>query len=245
MTTELRSSLPNPSRPDAGVVVVSRWTVGTTERQHAASDEFFSQLRQIPWPDGLVSINTYLSTDGQTVANYAQWTSVDSYQTFAASHIPAIARSMERAVPGLQRSGPVLYRFFRGNSRGDQTRVPGCVVFVSVEFESADEDRQRRWVDTVFDAVSSDPDLPAGGISGYFHLSLDGTRVLNYAEWVDEAAHREALERSGQGTIGRGPKWLAVRNFPGVRSNGFERYRFHRSLSLPIPADSRAGHAHA
>ena len=41
----------------------------------------------------------------------------------------------------------------------------------------------------------------------------------------------EALERSGQGTIGSGPKWQRVRTFPGLVSSTVRRYHFHRSLA--------------
>ncbi len=36
-------------------------------------------------------------------------------------------------------------------------------------------------------------------ISGQFHASTDGTRVLNYAEWINKDAHIQALAKSGMG----------------------------------------------
>ena len=68
-----------------------------------------------------------------------------------------------------------------------------------------------------------------------FHLSVDGTRVLNYAEWIDEASHRAALERSGIGAIGSGPKWRAVQSFPGLKASRVTRYRLDRRL---VPASA-------
>ena len=153
---------------------------------------------------------------------YAQWTSEEAYSEFLRSTGPP---------PDIYRPEPVKYRLYRGGTREGPRRVPGCIVIVSVEFAGPDEQRQRRWVDTVFEALDAEPVLHPGGIAGYFHLSTDGTRVLNYAEWTSEEAHREALEDSGQGAIGPGPKWRLVKNFPGVISNGFKRYRLHRSLS--------------
>jgi hypothetical protein len=108
--------------------------------------------------------------------------------------------------------------------------APGCIVVVSVEFDAADAARQRAWIDTVFEAIEAEPTPIAGGIAGHFHVSADGTRVLNYAEWVDEASHQAALDRAGTGTIGGGPKWQAVSAFPGVKSSGFTRYGFVRRL---------------
>jgi hypothetical protein len=136
-----------------------------------------------------------------------------------------------RAVPGIERKGPVHYRLYRSRVRSDAP-LPGCVVIVSVEFDGPDEQRQRRWVDTVFEALDAETELRPGGISGHFHLSTDGSRVLNYAEWTDEEAHREAIERSGQGSIGWGPKWRQVRSFPGVKSGGYNRYHLHYGLAI-------------
>jgi hypothetical protein len=60
---------------------------------------------------------------------------------------------------------------------------------------------------------------------------------MNYAEWIDEDSHRQALENSGQKAVGKGPLWKEVQSFPGVVSNGFRRYQFRRSLTgstLPL-----------
>ena len=75
----------------------------------------------------------------------------------------------------------------------------------------------------MFDALAAETTLHPGGISGHFHISVDGTRVLNYAEWVDEASHVEAVGDAG--SIGRGPAWRRVQTMPGVVNLGFGRYR--------------------
>lgn len=63
-----------------------------------------------------------------------------------------------------------------------------------------------------------------GGLSAHFHLSTDGTRVLNYAEWESARAHIDALAAPGEG-VGRGSaRWERVRNWPGVKSSTVDRY---------------------
>jgi deazaflavin-dependent oxidoreductase (nitroreductase family) len=153
-------------------------------------------------PDGPYQVLT--STDGETVLVYAH----------DAVDLP----------------GATEYRLYRSAVR-ENPPPTGCVVVVSVEFDGPDEQRQREWVDTVFEALESETDPPAGGISARFHLSTDGTRVLNFAEWTDEQAHRDALARSGQGTVGVSPGWRRVLEFPGVKASGFRRY-------LPVRSDS-------
>jgi hypothetical protein len=225
----ISSKLPEIARPDAGTVLVSEWKVGTRERQEALVKAFIIAWQEAPWPQGLLSVNLFLSNDGETVLNYAQWVSGDAYHEFAQTNRRLRVEQIDRAVPGIERSGPVNYRLYRSGVRPDAP-VPGCVVIVSVEFDGPDEHRQRRWVDTVFEALEAEVEPHPGGISGHFHISVDGARVLNYAEWTSEEAHRDAIERSGQGSIGSGPRWREVQSFPGLKSSGYKRYRLAQSL---------------
>jgi hypothetical protein len=230
----ISSKLPEIARPDASTVLVSEWKVGTQERQQALVEAFVAAFatsgKDAPWPQGLLSVNLFLSADGETVLNYAQWTDDDAHHEFARTNRRLRVDQIDRAVPGIERSEPINYRLYRSGVRPDAP-VPGCVVIVSVEFDGPDEQRQRRWVDNVFEALEAETELHPGGISGHFHISVDGARVLNYAEWTSEEAHREAIERSGQGSIGSGSKWREVQNFPGIKSSGYKRYRLARSLA--------------
>jgi hypothetical protein len=221
--------LPDISRPDVGLVVVSQWTAGTPERQRAAAEAILAAWERVPWPDDLLSLSCFLSTDGEAVLSYAQWKNADAVAEFRETHGPTLARGIDDASPGLERTGPVPYRLYRSGVR-DGAPAPGCIVMVSVAFEGSDAQRQRQWVDAVFDAMAAETDPHPGGISGHFHLGADGIRVLNYAEWTSEEAHREAIERSGQGAVGSGPQWRRVQTFPGLISGGFKRYRLLRGL---------------
>lgn len=222
-------NLPDITRSDVGTVLVSEWKVGSPERQRTLVEAFIAAWEGAPWPQGLLSTNLFLSTNGETVLNFAQWTDGEAYHEFVQTHLQSRVEQIDRAVPGIERSGPANYRVYRSGVRRDAP-VPGCVVIVSVEFDGPNEWRQRLWVDTVFEALEAETEPHPGGISGHFHLSVDGARVLNYAEWTSEDAHREAIERSGQGSIGSGPKWGQVRSFPGIKSSGFKRYRLAHSL---------------
>jgi hypothetical protein len=102
------------------------------------------------------------------------------------------------------------------------------VVFVTAGFDGIVD--PRTWVDAVFDALETDENPAPGGISAHFHVSVDGTRALNYAEWTSEAAHVAALENSGQGTVGLGEKWRRVKEFPGTTGGGFTRFRLVREI---------------
>jgi quinol monooxygenase YgiN len=186
-----------------------------------------------PWPHGLLSYNLFVGTDGDTVLHYSQWASDESYREFVRTDRAERVRAIDAAVPGIARHAVVSYRLYRSTAPDSTRRTPGCIVVVSVEFDGPDEQRQRRWVDAVFDALAAETEPHPGGIAAHFHLSTDGTRVLNYAEWTSEEAHRDAIEKSGQGAVGSGPKWRRVQRFPGMIAGGYKRYHPYRSLVRP------------
>lgn len=166
----------------------------------AAAQEAFE--RRANGAEGLVSFTVYEGADHDGAFTYEQWTSEDAIQDLG--------------------DAPV-YHLYRGMT-GEGT--PGCLVVVSVEFEGPDEQRQRDWINLVFEALASEPARPAGGISGYFHVSTDGTRVLNFAEWASAEAHIAALATRGSDGIGTTDMWQKVQNYPGMTTGGsVKRYR--------------------
>ncbi len=225
--TKSEPRLPDITRPDVRAVLVSEWTVTAPELQRTLVDAIVASWEGVSWPPGLLSVSVFASSDGERVLSYAQWASDEAFAEFVEG--PCL-RQVDRALPGIESRESVAFHLYRSQARPDAP-VPRCVVIVSVEFEAPDEQRQRRWVDTVFEALEAETEPHPGGISGHFHVSVDGKRVMNYAEWLDEVSHREALAKSRQDTVGPGPKWREVRSFPGVVSAGYRRYRIVGSLS--------------
>jgi hypothetical protein len=229
---------PEMTRPDAGLVVVTEFEVGGSDQQQALFAASRSAWDTLPWPETLLSIAWLASTDGQRALAYVQWRDDSEFESYGRTHRPILAAHLKAAMPSLVPAPPTFYRRYRSGTRPDAVE-PGCIVAVSVEFDAADETRARAWIDSVFEAIAADPAPPAGGLGAHFHVSLDGTRVLNYAEWIDEASHVAALERSGIGAVGSGPGWRAVQTFPGLKSSHVVRYRLDRRL-VPAPTGAPA-----
>ncbi|MEU5976716.1 antibiotic biosynthesis monooxygenase [Streptomyces sp. NPDC047315] len=232
---------PDIARDGVGLVKVSTWDVGTPERQRAAIEAIGAAWRKRSWPDlGLLSYTVHVGNDGRTLLHYSQWTGEDAYQQFFSEGFRDERNAeIDAAVPGIRRLGLHSYELYRGG-RGNpgDLRVPGCVVIVEVEFDGPDRDRQRDWVDGVFDALASDPGPADGepgphaaGISGWFHVSTDGTRVLNYAEWTDATSHVTALAAPGEGIGSPTDAWDRVHSYPGVGESRVNRYTPGLSLS--------------
>lgn len=128
------------------------------------------------------------------------------------------------ALPSFIRSRTEIdgFTLYRTGESADGKKV-GCVVVVTVDAD--DEVTARAWIDTVFTALSSDPQPHPGGISAAFHIREDGRQVINYAEWVSAEDHADALARTaGRGIGTRTADWARVLDFPGVRQGGFERF---------------------
>ncbi|RZS43606.1 antibiotic biosynthesis monooxygenase [Herbihabitans rhizosphaerae] len=228
--TTVSTTLPDPRRDGVGVILSSEWSLGTPERQLAAAEATVRVWRDAPWPDGLISYTLLLGTDGDRLMHYSQYRDEAAYEAFAAEGRGPKVAEIDAAVPGIERLGLGRFRLYRSGRSDDDARVPGCIVAVHVDTDDART--AEAWVDSVFDALDTDPNPHGGGIGAYFHISTDGTRVLNYAEWVDEQSHIDALAGPGNGVgSARTPQWNRVQNTPGVRHVAVRRFTPYRTLT--------------
>lgn len=236
-TAAVRDELPDITRPDARLVLTGEWSVDTPARQHAAAAAAIRQWDQQPLPHGMLSHSSFVGSDGGTVLHYSQWTDDRGPRELTHTDPQEPAHGIEQPLPGVNNQhGTVRHRPHRSHVRHIQHQVPGCIVTVSVEFD--DPEMRQQWVDTVLTALAEDTEQQPGLIAAHFHLSLDGKRVLNYAEWTSEAAHIAAIGGFGRGSIGSSPKWQQVKSFRGMTDGGFKRYHLHRSISTPPQRES-------
>ncbi|WLW55964.1 antibiotic biosynthesis monooxygenase [Streptomyces sp. YU58] len=216
---------PDLTRSDAEARFFSTWRVGTPLRQRQTVEAIARAWERRPWPsDGLLGYHVYTGQDASSLLHHSQWRDEQAYEAFAKVHRQERVDEIDTAVPGIERLWLGRYRHYRSVAREADTRVPGCVVTVDIEFESPDPDRQRAWVDAVIEALDSEPNLHPGGMSAHFHLSTDGTRVLNYAEWESAQAHIEALAAPGAGIGSATEMWERVQTWPGLKHSTVSRY---------------------
>lgn len=75
-------------------------------------------------------------------------------------------------------------------------------------------------------ALAESPESDRGLISAHFHLSQDGTHVLNYAEWETLESYEAAIADPGEGAEAVGALWERVRTHPAVKSVTGSRYSY-------------------
>ncbi|SED64279.1 antibiotic biosynthesis monooxygenase [Streptomyces sp. TLI_105] len=227
---------PDLHRPGVGAVLVSTWRVGTPERQRAAVEAIRTAWESRAWPDlGLLSYSVAIGTDGDTLLHYSQWTEQQAYDDFVRTYRDDRNAEIDAAVPGierveLRRYGPIHRSAVRGGT--GTAELPGVVVVVEADFDGAEEGRREDWVDAVFTALDGDTATrPAyGGVSAQFHLSVDGGRVLNYAEWESEQAHVEWLADDAR----LSEAWKRVHHHPALVGGRVRRYTPALSLSAGV-----------
>lgn len=108
----------------------------------------------------------------------------------------------------------------------------GCVVLVVREFDEPRPAHAMQMVDMLFAAPEASVPTP-GLISANFFISLDGRRVLNYAEWTTVEAHRRLAEQSSP-ALEASPEWETAHNWPGLMHTEFKRCTWWRSAARGV-----------
>ncbi|MFD0072616.1 antibiotic biosynthesis monooxygenase [Streptomyces sp. NPDC127166] len=227
---------PDLHRPGIGAVLISTWRVGTPERQRAAVEAVRKAWESRAWPDlGLLSYSVAVGTDGDTLLHYSQWTDEQAYEDFVRTHRDDRNAEIDAAVPGierveLRRYAPIHRSAVRGGTGTGE--LPGVVVVVEADFDGPVAGRREAWVDSVFAALDEDAATgrATGGFGAHFHLSTDGVRVLNYAEWESERAHEEWLADDA----GQSEAWKRVHDHPELVGGRVMRYTPALSLSAGV-----------
>ncbi|MFD3700836.1 hypothetical protein ACFWUZ_32710 [Streptomyces sp. NPDC058646] len=212
-STAPQATMARIARPDAHVRYMSYWFVDGADQGRAVLDEIVAAWRSTPWPEGILHLSCYLSTDHDTVLTYAQCTDDTVYRTFL------------RSLPdGPARVEPIQFRLHRSVVADPDAGAPNAVVAASFDVDGAN--RQETIVAQVVGNLEKAPaEEQAGLIASHFHLSLDGTRVINFAEWVSDQAHVEFLEGAT-----RHRSLRIAQDMPGVRPIGYKRYHLHQGL---------------
>jgi hypothetical protein len=205
--------LPDVTRSDIGTIMVSSQYAGSPDHQRALAEATVADWLHRPLPDGCVSLSCFLSGDGETVLAYAQWANDESQRAFADTINPPST--------GMDLREPVRYRLYR-SATSDHDQRARCVI--TATFDVDGPERQRYITDALLDASARIGALP-GAISAHFHLSTDGSRVLNYAEWTDLAAHDAAVDNADLDEIYR-----ISTETPGVRPTRGRMYHLHAQL---------------
>jgi Antibiotic biosynthesis monooxygenase len=257
------ASLPDMTRADIDIIAISQWQSTCATDHLARVDELMDAWTMKPG-DGLLSFTCLAGTtevkdfgprrdpddsfkNGPATAlrlmTYEQWATEEELRAFLEARpqrSPSVDALVATTDGTLQSSAEYrLYRSHRNAIADDMMATPRNIVVNTVDFDGPDEDRLRRWIDGVVDALEAEPDGIPGLICAHLHVSATGTRVLNFAEWTTEEAYDGALAKGPRG-VGQTDlaEWQSVKDFSGVTSDTVNQYALHRSLAIPTAAAS-------
>ncbi|WP_329140048.1 antibiotic biosynthesis monooxygenase [Streptomyces sp. NBC_01476] len=213
MPQQISSAPPDIRRADSAAVHVAQWYVSDRAAGVEALDEAVQQWRATAWPAGILSFSAYLSTEHDTVLTYVQTAGGGVHRAFTAG------------LKGLAGAETVEYTLHRAIVL--DAAAPAPASFVVASFDVDGPGPQESIVASIAGALEHAPaGQHPGMISANFHLSTDGTRVLNYAEWTSDEAHIAFLDGATRVATLR-----ATHATPGVRPIGFKRYHLLHSLT--------------
>ncbi|MEH2279555.1 MAG: antibiotic biosynthesis monooxygenase family protein [Nostoc sp.] len=187
--------MPTVAKNNEVITVIVIFTV-EPERQQELIDTIISFSDTVKQQAGFVSASLHKSLDGVKVANYAQWKSQEDYEAFVNNNdVQALGAKLSK----FPRPDSHVYEVVISKSKVGIPKISkGGFLTYFAEFRMKPENQQRM-VDLVKEEVVITMQQP-GLISANFHRSQDGTRVINYGQWRDQAAIEELQKQPGFGS---------------------------------------------
>jgi quinol monooxygenase YgiN len=174
------------------------------ERQTALIDEIAKFLPIVKTQPGFVSANLHRSLDGVKVVNYAQWRSLQDFDAFRGNpEVSSHAQKLwEFAPPDFH-----IYEIFASESKiGTPEIKTGEYITHVAEFRMKPVN-QPKMVELAKEHLSPAMNLPEL-LSATFHRSIDGTRVINYGQWLNSGAIAKLTEQPGFSS--ENPYWQGI-----------------------------------
>jgi hypothetical protein len=213
------------------LALVSTWDLAIPDQQRAVADLAMDACKELVFtrPE-LLSHSCMLGTDGTTLLHYQQWRDRNAAREFIATGQHVWHRAVDAVVQGTEREPMREYEIYRATRFTSEHLETGCVVIVDRVFIRPDREQAERWIDSMFALPEPDDPMP-GAIAAHFHLSLDGARVFNFAQWTTEQAHHQisfSTVEELNTALANNPDWRAVEAAPTLGRTKFRRYRPYR-----------------
>ena len=176
------------------VIVLFKAKDGQQASVVSAVKELFAIAKKQP---GFVSANLHRSLDGAKIANYAQWESSASLESF--QQLPEVQELIGPLRETVEEMDSHIYEIVASESKVGTPEIEPQQYFVHfAEFRMLAEN-QPRMVELAKEHVGPAMSLD-GLLSATFHRSLDGERVINYGQWENEEAISNLTQRPGFGS---------------------------------------------
>jgi quinol monooxygenase YgiN len=203
--------MPKIAKNNEVITVVIIFAV-ETDRQQELIDNIIEFLdKTVKNQPGFVSSNIHKSVDGIRVMNYAQWKTIEDYQTFITN--PVIL-DLGSKVFKFQIHESHIYEVVVSMPEDATLKISKGDKIHLAEFRVKPEN-QMRLVELEREYLPVGLQNP-GLISGNFHRSLDGIHNINYGQWRSFDDFQELVTN---------PKYKSLREYwQGLAENQFHLY---------------------
>jgi C-6 monooxygenase len=156
---------------------------------------------------GFVSFNFHVSADRTQIVNYGQWRSLEVLAGMRQN--PAITILMKETTEIAGPSAPTPFNLVgifkaRGASDEDTTKlIPNNGQLTLINTYAVKPERADKLIEFLSQSSQQTLRYVPGFISANLHLSLDRTKVVNYAQWVDAEATAAARQDAKIGELMR------------------------------------------
>ncbi|QLE75706.1 antibiotic biosynthesis monooxygenase [Streptomyces rectiverticillatus] len=169
--------------PDAGITLISRWITGSPERSRAAADALLD-VSAADAPEAELATHVFEDVDGAGLLIHGQWTSAEDHLAFVREGRSARVARIDARVPGIERPGLERTHLYR--SAVLDTDGEADVFVVTSHDTGGGPEEQQAWADARAAALADAGH--EGLLAAHFHLTVDGERVVEIAEWSSAAA---------------------------------------------------------
>lgn len=176
------TSPPSLAADEYSLLVLGRWRSNDAD---AAAKASATAWEAVVWPTGLLAHSALVAEDGRTLAQLSLARSRRAFEDFDKQRWAARVDALH---PGVERVAVTGYHPYRAVEIDQRTPI-GCIVVVT--FDTRSTEHAEEWIDAVADAATA-TDTPTGLLASRFHIAVDGTSLINYAEWRSVGAHTTA-----------------------------------------------------
>ncbi|MEU1672189.1 antibiotic biosynthesis monooxygenase [Streptomyces roseifaciens] len=172
--------------PDTGITFISRWITGSAERTRAAADALL-EVSAADAPEVQLATHVFEDVDGAGLFIYGQWTSAEDHLAFVREGRSERVARIDARVPGIERPGLERTHLYRSAVVGADGEAD---LFVVTSHDTGGgPGEQRAWADARAAALADAGH--EGLLAAHFHLTVDGERAVEVAEWSAAAGEAD------------------------------------------------------
>lgn len=194
-------------------ILAAEWKAADEETQTKVIEEFKKTFKDEclgrPAIARLKNYSCFLNQDRHHIFHFSEWMDEDTLDNFVRNDQLFSASRFQQTLLVTSLWKNVYYPYQSHKESGKTIADTGLIVFVKQYFQKQGE--AKAWIDSILETLRKEG-KHEGLIQNTYYVNKDGTALLNYALWKDEASYNAFLQHSVPETK---EDWEGIRNFNG------------------------------